>query len=346
MRKGQAALIILVAIAAAIVLFLLISPNFKNTSKGPLKYKNEVVTIEKIFVSAKAPYTSTDSDPVKTTIQFEVHNNGDQDIPYLEIDFFDLSGFSIDAEGSRLKLNCGLGEQAGARCIYSGSNSLTSLDSREVSITLVAPKDIKSPTPYTISYGVKYLYFGTRDFNIPVIDGTTKKQPSSQLRQSTPSIGPVAVEIEPAIERTLTVGDETIKQYWGISGDNAFPFITKFKFNQVGAVQGKLKDINLTDGNVTVKLTGLDTSGLCDFGKTAASSFSLTLPGGSKYEVPNTQGYNLVSKKPVVIPFNSLLCTFTPNQKLPEYTATISAAFAYQYEYIMTQEFVVQPSPK
>ena len=349
MRKGQAATIILIVVVAAVVLFLLFSPNFRGGGGPGLqpKYKNDVVTIENYFVSDKAPYTSTSSNEVKTTIQFEVRNNGDQAIPYLEIDFFDLSGFSIARDGEKIKLNCGnLGHQTGNKCVYSGANAIDSLDGRDVSIILRSPEGIQSPTPYTISFGIRYLYSGSRDFNIPVIDGTTKKQPSAQLRQSQASIGPVVLEIEPAIERTIKVGDETIKQYWGISGDNAFPFVTKFRFNHIGTVQGRIKDINITEGNVSLKLSGLDVFGACDFDKGATNSFSINIPGGSKYEVPNTQGYNFISKKPVAIPFNNLICTFIPNQKLAEYTATISVAFAYQYEYIMAQNFVVQPSPK
>ncbi len=349
MRKGQAAIILLAIVGVGVIVFLLANPNFLGGGGGSssLKYRNDVVTIENYFVSDKAPYTSTPSNEVRTTIQFEVRNNGDQKVPYLEIDFFDVSGFSIAKQGAELKLNCGhVGQQVGPKCIYAGDNALDPLDSRDIIVTLKSPEGIQSPTPYTVSFDVKYLYFGSRDFNIPVIDGTTKKQPSSKLRQSDASTGPVMLEIEPSIERTIKVGDETTSQHWAISGDNAFPFVTKFKFSHIGTVQGKIKDINITAGNVSIKTSGLGISGSCDFNKGTMSSFSVSIPGGSKYEVPNTQGYDFISAKSVVVPLNNLICTFIPNQKLAEYTATISAAFAYQYEYIMTQSFVVQPSPR
>ncbi|MBI2542803.1 MAG: hypothetical protein HYW24_01315 [Candidatus Aenigmarchaeota archaeon] len=309
--------------------------------------KNDVVTIENYFVTDPAPFTSTSSKPVRTNIQFDVFNNGDQKIPYLEVDFFDLSGFTSDS------INCGsFAEKDGNKCIFTGErNSLLPLDSRSITMSLITPKNIESPTPYTVSFAVRYVYHGFRQVNIPIIDGVTKKEPTTQFKQSEPSVGPVVLDIEPSIERTIQVDDQTVKQYWGIGGDNPLPFFTKFKFSHIGTVEGRIKDVNITRTNVRFGVSGLQTASdsICSDFKgydpaeigSNPSEFNID---GIKFSIPEQMSQ--FSTKHVLVPFDTLFCTFLADQKTPEYAATISAYFAYKYEFIKSQEFAVQPLPK
>ncbi|MEK6909852.1 MAG: hypothetical protein AABW61_02115, partial [Candidatus Aenigmatarchaeota archaeon] len=69
-----------------------------------VQFKNDVVTIENYFVNNLAPY-----EKGETNIQFEVHNNGGQKIPYLEIDFFDIPGFDVD-DTTGMGVDCPLGK--------------------------------------------------------------------------------------------------------------------------------------------------------------------------------------------------------------------------------------------
>lgn len=353
MSKGQTTLVIILgAIVVTMGLyFFFFRP--QPTTNGDIQYKNDIVTLEKYTVTNLAPYESKEGKPGTTSIQFEIHNNGDKSIPYLELDFFDLSGFTIE------KLDCGIigqrqrDEGTGEfknKCIYDGSTGTFSrLETTPVTITFKTPQNIDSSTPFTVSFAIRYVYFGFRDALIPVIDGVTKKEPTSPFTQSNPSFGPVALDIQPALDRTVTVGDKTVTQYWGISGDNSFPFVTRFKFSSIGTVDGKIQGANITKENVRIKLVGLEKQGTCEFDTPSGSPVIVNLPeSNSEYPIPvdNSNEYNLASQKNILVSYDTLFCTFKPNLNQPEYTAVISAVFAYKYEFIRSQEFVVHPLPK
>ncbi len=405
------------------------------------KFKNDVVTIENYFVSNVAPY-----EKGETSIQFEIHNNGYQTIPYLEVDFFDVPGFTVTnlecqvfgedknfyritknhfldtlfVEANKLrpyidrnyfdniasdtnfvdqeKLDTLLPDvvttdminvilktrfldifesertklleelysklQPIPKCTFRG---IETLDVRSISLQLNSIEEISSPTPHTVGFAVRYTYFGSRDVGIPVIDGETRKQPLTKLRQSDPSVGPVALDIDPSIEREIIVADKTIKEHWAIGGRNPLPFLTKLKFEHIGSLSEKVKDVNITLTSLRLSLNGLNKEGTCDFCNITTQDcrdnlkvsnlgqslydnrklFYKVSPTADLFQLEKTPAnYSLYSTKSASVPFDTLVCTFRPTSNQPEYSASISAFFAYKYEFIKSQDFVVQPLPE
>lgn len=273
----------------------------------PGLYKNDVITIEHYTVSTLSPYSDSE-----TTIEFDLQSNADEKIPYVEVSFFDIPGFSLTS------LDCGTGTPPPEKnkCIF--SDGLDSLDSRRIVLQLKAPT-VNLPTAYTVSFSVNYNYNGIREALIPIIDGVTKKQPTSKFQQSQPSYGPVLLDIQPSLERQTKVGKAVVKEYWGIA-DKIFE--TRFKFSQIGKVEGVVKEVVIPKGQVTmIERTNLNLGGFCDFS-----------PDGS-------------SQKNVRIPYDVLICNFNPvsiNDQ-PEYPAIIKVTYWYTYEFIRTETFVIQP---
>ncbi len=329
-------------------------------------FKNDIVTVENYFVSNKAPYEKSN-----TNIEFEIHNNGDQKIPYLEVEFFDLPGFAIDESVKGLDCNEPIGERAKdaagkllPKCIFTDNNALEILDARSIALQLKSTEDVDSPTPHTVSFAVRYVYFGSRDVSIPVIDGQTRKQPLTKFRQSDPSVGPIVLDMDPSIEREIAVGDKTIKENWAIGGSNPLPFLAKFKFKHVGTIKEKIKDVNILATSVRLNVLGLKTEECTDFCQKDDPTCTTTIRnlkldpielvdynryyvdiGKSYFDQPFNAPTNNISTRSALVPFDTLLCTFRPTLNQPEYSATISAFFAYKYEFIKSQEFVVQPLP-
>lgn len=173
MRNGQAAITFLIVVFVVIILYFVV---FKSpSSSNQLNFKNDVLTVENYFVTDVTPYATSGDKKGTTNIQFNLVNNGDQKIQYAEVDFFDLSAFGIES------LNCGHGVRTDSKCVF---KDFPSLDSSLIVLNLRTPGGITSPTTFTVSYAIRYVYFGTRDANIPVIDGITVKQPTSPFRQS------------------------------------------------------------------------------------------------------------------------------------------------------------------
>lgn len=309
-----------------------------------LKFKNDIVTIDNYFVSNVAPY-----EKGETSIQFDIHNNGDRKIPYLEVEFFDIPGFEIVSNSLKCEPEP-ISRVSGSKCIFAENdvdkNALEPLDARSITIQLNSTENISSPTPHTISFAVRYIYFGSGQASIPVIDGVTRKQPLTKFRLSDPSVGPIVSDIDPSIEREVVVGDKTIKENWAIGGANPLPFSAKFKFKHIGTIE-KVKDVNISQYNVRFGISGLDVSDSCGdfkaFGPGAITDkFEID---GVTYQFP-AKGTSYFSTKHVLVPFDILSCTFKPNINQPEYSASISVFFTYKYEFIKSQDFVVQPLPK
>lgn len=314
MKKGAGAgiviVILLIVVVGGIFLFY---PDIIKIKPGvevqPIEYKNDVITLENYMVTNRAPYENS-----ITTIEFDVKNNGDKTIPYVEVYFFNRGGFTFE----ELKCEEVNSEKVGnEKCIF---KNLESLDTRSVLLTLKAPDAEILTIDRTVSFSVKYDISGSREALIPIVDGITKKEPSGKFSQSTPSYGPVALDIEPKLEREIIIEGETTKEYWGVYGRT---FETEFKFKHVGSEQ-EVVDVNISKGKVMFKLSGLDVSGDCDF---------------DKY-----QDY-WYSKKWIIVPYDTLFCNFKPTENLPEYTAVITAEFSYIYEYLRDETFVVQPRP-
>lgn len=331
-------------ILSLVFIVLLAGCASKPAGEGGLK--NDVVTIENYFVSPVAPY---EKSPV--TMQFDVKNNGDQTVPYLEVDFFDTPGFKI------LDLiNCERGFVQGNKCIF---ENVEPLDLGTVTLKLMPVSDVISPTPQTVSFAVRYVYLGSREITIPVIDGETRKQPLTQSRESSPSVGPVVLEINPELDRQVSVDGKTISQRWAAGGKNPLPFIVKFKFNHIGNIKEKVTDINISLSSFRLHVQGLDFQSLCsDFCNISKSECLKNIPNrealidgkyfvnlGSNYyklNLPDTEFYSTRSPQ---IPTDAFICTFEPNIQQPEYSATIAGHFAYKYEFIKKQDFVIQPLP-
>jgi hypothetical protein len=279
------------------------------------KYKNDAITIENYYV--------TNINPISggiTTVQFEVQNN----LPYwykpipVEIYFFDIPGFTVN------NLDCGVilsendSQPGNTRCIYP---NFMSSDSRTVILNLKS-KDVEVPTQYTITFSVNYTIDGSRDALIPVVDGTSKKEPSFEFTQSTPTYGPILLDIQPQLEREKIVDNKIVTEYWGTLNT---PFDTKFVFSHVGT-ENPIGNLEIPAGNVKFTLMGLNVSGYC-------SDFN-----------DNTHQSN----RSVRLPYDTTLyCTFIPNiPNMPEYAADIIVNFTYAYEYLHDQTFTIQPLPK
>ena len=145
----------------------------------------------------------------------------------------------------------------------------------------------------------------------------TKKEPSFQFSQSETTLGPIFFDILPQLEREKIIDSKTIKVYWGINDQS---FLTKFVMKDRSTIDAKVKQTNINKGDVQIETSqSLKQEGVCDFDSA----------GGSN--------------KPVNSTFNTLICNFKPEGVGSEYTTTIKVDFDYSYEFIKSQNFVVQP---
>ncbi len=266
-------------------------------------YKNDVITIENYAVETFSPYSGS-----FTGISFDIQNNGDTTVKRVEVNFFDVPGFEVTS------LKCQDEERFPSRtCVF---NNFESLDTKKIEIKLKAPSNVNSPTSYTVSYSVKYEHTGVREALIPIIDGKTVTKPLSKFSQSKPTYGPIQLDIQPSLEKEIKVDNKVVKEYWGIIGRI---FETKFRFSNVGTVQGQVKDVEIPIGYIRLNTMGtLDETPPCDFPQIKAVSVS----------------------------YDTLICNFSPRateQSQPQYTAIIQVIYDYTYEYIKTETFVVQP---
>lgn len=275
-----------------------------------INFKNDVITIENYVVDDVAPYADS-----LTTVRFDIKNNADNLISQIDVVLFDVPGFEVyDIKCQKIKAGDIPLEKSGCRFA-----DLEPLDTRSVSLFLRA-KLIDSPTPYTVSFSIKYLHKGSREVLVPIIDGITKKEPSFQFTQSETTLGPIFFDILPQLEREKILDGKTIKLYWGITGQS---FITKFVMKDRSSITDvKIKPTLVDVGNIEIsKSESLKFEKPCDF---------------------DEQGR---SKVPVNTTFNTLICNFKPEGKTTEYTSTITVNFDYSYEFIKSQDFVVQPKP-
>jgi hypothetical protein len=280
------------------------------------KYKNDAITIENYYVTNINPNSGGIA-----SIQFEVQNNlppSSKPLP-VEVYFFDLPGFTVN------NLDCGTvpgdmpTDTINNKCIYP---TFESSDSRTIILDLKA-KDVEVPTPYTITFSVNYTIDGSRDALIPVVDGLTKKEPSFEFTQSTPTYGPILLDIQPQLEREKVVDNKIVTEYWGTVNSS---FDNKFVFSHIGT-ENPIGNLEIPAGNVKFTLMGLNVSlGSC-------SDFN-----------DNTHQSN----RSVRLPYDTTLyCSFNPTiANMPEYAADIIVNFTYAYEYLHDQTFTIQPLPK
>lgn len=267
-------------------------------------FRDDAVTIENLIVDTVAPYSET-----AVNIEFDVQSNADRIVPKITVNFFDMPGFTPKS----LDCKTGVKLKPPWKCEYT---QLESLDSSHISIKLEAVK-VESPTPFTVSFSVNYTYDGKREALIPVIDPLIRKEPLFKFSQSEPTVGPILFEIQPLLDREKIVNDKIIKEYWAIKGNE---FITKFVLKDVGTIKNVLP-VNIPPGNVEFSLTNLEVGSRCE-------DFDA-----------NDRSTRYVNKS-----FDTLICSFIPAAGQAEFTGIIRLSYNYNYEFIRSVNFVVQPS--
>jgi hypothetical protein len=303
-------------IVKKLILFLILVAFLSgcSTSDTSKVYSNNVISLEYYSISSLNPYAGS-----TTKIEFEVMNKGTDPINDVEIDFFDLPGFTI------LGLECQLGQKKDDHtCLF---DSLESLDSKRVNLNLQAPGGdfIKAPTKFTISYSVKYKHSGFRQANIPIVDGITLTQPKGKYVASTPSYGPISVEFSPPVGRETKTGKQTVKEYWGVKG-NAFEM--KMSFKDVGDSSGIQKvPTTISANDITIKLESLVVA------ENAPCSFE-----GST---------SLTAEEDLIVPVSgskSLTCNFKSTDfREAERLGTVQVSFNYVYKFLKSETFTIYP---
>jgi hypothetical protein len=315
-----------------------------------LEYSNDVVTVEDYYVDNINPTENS-----LATVSFLVQNNGDRrEGVDVEVYFFDLAPFTVNSlscqngemlwvEGSTCQTGTGTDAECQAqnkgthcdadagKCYREGCmfHGIEPLDVRQVSITLKAPsltKGSKSMTS-TISYHVKYDYYGYRKADIPLIDGVTRKQPVGEFSQSTASYGPVELTFEPPTGSSYKSGGETVQGYWGVMGR---PFELKMEFEDVGSSSlGVVSPVNISKGSVKLELSD---------NIQKAEGYTCHFEESGEYLV-STENVNLPKGR------TELTCNFEMKGEMtqPEVTAVVMAEFSYEYKYTLTEAFSIQP---
>ena len=291
-----------------------------------VKYSNDVISIEEYYVSNLKPYAGS-----ATTLSFFIQNNGEEPIPRVEVNFFDVYGFEI------LELKC-QGTQPDEEkkiCIFDSSNSYGELephDVRQITLTLKAPH-IKKESKFTLSYYVNYSYSGFKKADIPVIDGETRTKPTGTFSESSATYGPIQLNFQPPVGGVRKEDGKEIKEYWSVQGR---PFEVKMSFIYASDLRTKkTRNVVIKSGDVNLTLKGPIERAknlYCDF------------CGADDPDCPITSDNNLYSKKAIKIP-STLKCNFESLQKNlpPEVTATLWVEFSYTYEFIKTETFTVKP---
>ncbi len=279
-----------------------------TTASSP--YKNDVIVQENYVLTRTNPFTDS-----STEIRFNIRNVGRDVVPKADILFSDLQGLqsSVTCQGGSLQYIDNHPE-----CEFT---NIDSLDNRFVSITVYTPSagKIKSPQPYQITYKIIFDYSGFRRILIPVVDNPSS-QPQNKYAVSDPSVGPIAVNIEPPIGATSKQGNQQITEYWGVKGDS---LDVRMDFSQVVQTDIPTK---ISAGNIKLTLQGLyiDQKSNCDFNSGLTSNFDITV---AQNQVP-------------------LTCSFVPqpfSSPTSETMTSIDVNFAYTFETAKTETFTVYP---
>lgn len=274
-------------------------------------YRDDAITIEDYAVSSTEPYAGG-----SVTISFLVQNNIEEEIKGIEVNFFDLSGFSLQS------LDCGPdAKNEGRNCIF----DLDSLDYQPIKITLKAPSEevIKAPTRFTISFYARYNMSSKRSVMIPVVDGVIKTEPESTFLVSEQLHGPIRVDFEFPIKRVRKEDNREIVERWVVAGE---PFEVKIIFRHTGTLSN-VQPILIPNNSIKVELIGLNYTSLpCDFNNNTGFSLkNITLLSPSER--------------------NTLRCNFNATSTAyPEYLAELSLSYNYTYTFIKRETFTVKPS--
>lgn len=325
----------------SLVLVVFFSGCVQPSAEG-LPYKNDIITIEEYYVSDSTPY-----EGALVLVELVVKNNGEEDVPWMEIGF-DASGFeikSLSCEGGGSDISADE-----ASCTFDKNHPLGEIESldyggeRRAVLTMKVPdRPLLHPYTLSLSYSIEYNYSGFRKMDIPIIDGETLRRPLSEYSQSTPTYGPILLTFEPPYRGERVEDGQTIKEYWGVRDSS---FNVEMKFTRVDTKSiGTIREPKVEAGMVKLDLRGslekayfveegVKTFLPCDFYEKEGYFFSNDRP-----EKPPLKEI----KVPGELMCNFQSTVFTEDYTEPETTATIWADFNYTYRYTNTQDFEVQP---
>jgi hypothetical protein len=321
MPKGQVAtLIIIIIIIGAALYFLL--PVLQPTGQPPtqpIKYSNDVITVEDIKISETKPYPDS-----LVEISFNIKNNGDLTIPKVEVNFFSPE-FSRDNNIGKLMLvmlKCGDEEFHNTSCTF---EDFESRDVKEISLLLQTPDytSITNPTTFGIKYYIKYKHSSFRIANIPIIDGTSVKKPTIKFTQSQSSYSPIKIEFKPPVGRTITEDGKTTQEHWAVVNR---PFKVEMELSHIGTVKG-VYPIEIERVNLNLQKLQQEGGYYCDF----TSGVEADLSSGSYILYPNKD--------------INLACYFRATEEQPQFFGIIEAEAKYTYQFEGGQTITVQPLP-
>lgn len=258
-----------------------------------------------------------------TTMEFYVENQGRERIDNIELKFYELGGFTV------VNLNCWKPatiqtSETDASCIF---NDMKYNDKRKVVLTLQAPdEEIKSATSIIVKYYLRYDFTGHRQAILPLVDDVTMTEPPMPYAPSSPSDGPIVLNFEPPKAGEVRQGQNIVVLYWAKKN---VPFEMKMNFNRVGSdFLGTIQPINISAGDVNIKLTGLQIARFS--GRETSCNFegSRTITSKEDVEVPGTLSCNFISS----------VGDFTGY-----YNTQIDALFKYTYEIRKEETFRIRP---
>ncbi len=346
MRGVSAVAVILVIVVLGVIGYFALQ--YLPTGVGPPKvvitYKNDVITVEDLYVSNLKPYERTDTD-----IEFLVSNNGDQPVENVVVTFESTGGgFELIQE---IDLKCagdkpqktsvtvsGRPVEEWNKCVF---NRVESLDAKAIHLTL-HPKGVLTDTTYNIKYSIQYDYKGSRLMTVPIINSETRSRPVSKFSQSTPSVGPVVLDFQAGEAREFTEAGKKVTGYWLEVGRTAE---VKLSLKNIGSSSiGTINDTYINTATFTLDTKGtLQRSGFCHFKETDEQTRdpfkycrNVDQPDPSRCELS-------APMRPVKLPAE-LLCNFKPalQATVPEVSGTISANFDYTYKFAKTQSITVR----
>jgi hypothetical protein len=289
------------------------------------QYSNNIVTIENYNVLTTNPYPGS-----STSISFWVKNNGDK-IVYVTVDFFNVPNNLnpvLSCEGSVVQ---------GLKC---ENIKIEPFDLKPVKLDLTMPKqDILSPIPYTIAFSISYNWNGYRSANIPIIDGITKTQPTSQFSESQASYGPITVNFYPPVGRTYNKDNQVITEHWGVVGR---PFEVKMRFTHIGNPQGIIEQpLIIPKDSISINSINIAPAKdvYCAFRKLSDSSQAC--------DQSDLNSGNCVYPRDLELP-GELVCNFnTVAQPVSgELVGIVSVNYTYTYRFVRTETIIEQPPPK
>ena len=313
MGKGQAAVLLIIVAIVAAAIFLFPQALRPPSVTEPVRYKNDIITLENFEVSNLRPVKGS-----IVTVSFDATNNGDKEVKDVRIDF---SGTTMGSgDDVTIVEGCLKATKENKFCLF---DKIDSLDSRKVTVNYRVVND----GTRNIVAKVTYQHTGTREALIPIIDDKTVKVPKSKFSQSQPSFGPFVVDIIPP-----TKG-------WAISN---LPFEIKFKLRFVGSSAvgtpiPSIDEFKIYKNSFRAMLTELQ---VADLGGEPSCQFQQATIGNVAYHMVNVDRELEVNKEySCYLEASSITDTFGYK------TGTIKILFWYNFGFQKSQNIVVVETP-